>query len=485
MTQDDDRELKGWARSIDSLFAEVDAKEVVEDQFASPGEPEPTPEPQLEAEAPEPEPTLESPEPEAEAPEPEAEVESVEPEAEAPAPEAEVESVEPEAEAPEPEAEVESVEPEAEAPAPEAEVESVEPEAEAPAPEAEVESVEPEAEVEAAESAPEELEGEPPSSVELQLEEAISRYLMATADQRQSLTEPLRAAVEEARSANALDGLARAMNALLVQPVPDPDAEALAGELMDVVLQMRMAIRLGSVRDERERLALVDAYAKLGDPMATAIADALTETDDRLARKIYVGALVALGQSGMRVVEEMLEDSRWFVARNGVAVLGESGGETAIAHLTGTLAHEDMRVRRETVLSLAKIGGDDAAQLVVGMLDDSYADVRTAAARAVSVLKAERAFKPLLGILQIGDDDPVIEQVLRALGQLGDPAAVPLIEKRAVGSFFYKPSPGVRVAALSALGSIGTPHAMSVVEAAKDDKDPDVRVVVQQILAAR
>ena len=347
-------------------------------------------------------------------------------------------------------------EPEAEAPEPEPALESVEPEAEAPEPEPALESAEPEAVVEAAESAPEEPEGEPRSSVELQLEEATSRYLRATADQRQSLAEPLRAAVEEARSANALDGLVRAMNALLVQPVPDPDADALAGEFMNTVLQMRMAIRLGSVRDERERLALVDAYAKLGDPMATAIADALTETDDRLARKIYVGALVALGQSGMRVVEEMLEDSRWFVARNGVAVLGESGGETAIAHLTGTLAHEDMRVRRETVLSLAKIGGDDAAQVVVGMLDDSYADVRTAAARAVSVLKAERAFKPLLGILQIGDDDPVMEQVLRALGQLGDPAAVPLIEKRAVGSFFYKPSPGVRVAALSALGSGAT-----------------------------
>ena len=500
MTQDDDRELKGWARSIDSLFAELEEEDVVVDESASPGEPEPTPEPELEAEAPEPEPALESAEPDAEAPAPEPALESAEPEAEAPAPEPALESAEPEAEAPTPEPALESAEPEAEAPAPEPEVELPEPEVEteelATVPEIEPEAVseadevdqlsaEPEAVVEAADAAPEELEEEPRSPVELQLEEATSRYLMATSDQRQSLAEPLRAAVEEARSANALDGLASAMNALLVQPVPDPDAEALAGELMNAVLQMRMAIRLGSIRDERERLALVDAYAKLGDPMATAIADALTETDDRLARKIYVGALVALGQSGMRVVEEMLEDSRWFVVRNGVAVLGESGGETAVAHLTGTLAHEDMRVRRETVLSLAKIGGEDAAQLVVGMLNDSYADVRTAAARAVSVFKAERAFKPLLGILQIGDDDSVIEQVLRALGQLGDPAAVPLIEKRAVGSFFYKPSPGVRVAALSALGSIGTPHAMSVVEAAKGDKDPDVRVVVQQILAAR
>ena len=186
-----------------------------------------------------------------------------------------------------------------------------------------------------------ELEGEPRSPAELRLEEAVSRYLAATSDQRVELADPLRAAVDEARSANALDGLARAMNSLLAQPVPDAAAEALADDLMNVATQMRMAIHLGSVQDERERSDIVTAYAKLGDPMATVIADALTETDDRLARKTYMSALVGLGQSGMRVVETMIDDTRWFVVRNGLGVLGEIGGDTAIAHLTATLANED------------------------------------------------------------------------------------------------------------------------------------------------
>jgi len=418
VTQDDDRDLKGWARSIDSLFADVEDEEAVVAQPADLGEPEA--EVELEAE-PEPEPALE-------------------PEPEAPSDEAPVD------EQPDSTGDGASA------------------------------GAEPDAD---------EAEEEPRSPVELKLEEAVSRYLMATTHQRASLGDPLREAAEEARSANALDGLARAVNSLLVQPVPDPHAETLAGELMNTATQMRMAIRLGSVRDERERSELLHAYAKLGDPMAAAIADALTETDDRLARKTYVSALVALGQSGMRVVEVMLEDSRWFVVRNGVAVLGEVGGDTSIAHLTATLANGDARVRRETVLCLAKIGGEDAALLVIGMLNDSNADVRATAARGVSVLKVERAHKPLMDILEKGDEDAVVEQVMRALGQLGDPFAVPLIEKRAVGSFFSKPPVEVRVAALSALGAIGTPHAMSVVEGARDDKDPKIRAVVQQILAAK
>lgn len=137
------------------------------------------------------------------------------------------------------------------------------------------------------------------------------------------------------------------------------------------------------------------------------------------------------------------------------------------------------------MLSLAKIGGEDAALLVIGMLNDSDPDVRATVSRGVSVLKVARAHKPLMDILEKGDEDTVIEQVIRALGQLGDPFAVPLIEKRASGSFFSKLHVEMRVAALSALGAIGTPHAMSVAEGAKDDKDPKVRAAAQQILAAR
>lgn len=353
---------------------------------------------------------------------------------------------------------------------------------------------EPAAEPSAHESAEVEAEGDGEAELEAtgpvavagkHLMEAVSVYLLGASDQRPALAEAVSAAVEEARSLNALDGLAEALDKLLVHTVPDPEAEAFAREIMSPAVESRMAIRLGFVKDEARRKALIQAYSGLGDSMAEVISDALSATDDRSARSTYVSALVALGRSGMRVVERMVKDSRWFVVRNGVAVLGEVGGEEAVGLLTGTLANEDARVRRETVLSLARIGGKDASGLVVGMLDDAEPAVRAAAARAVSVLKVEDGHRQLMEIVEQGDEDAVIEQALRALGQLGDPAAVPVIEKHAVGSFFSKPPTEIRIAALSALGAIGTPHAMSVVEGAGSDKDADIRSAAQQILSAR
>jgi HEAT repeat protein len=246
-----------------------------------------------------------------------------------------------------------------------------------------------------------------------------------------------------------------------------------------------MVARLGRIQDEVERAPIIEAYTRLGGPIAESIADALTNTEDRTARKTYVAALGAFGSAGAQAVEKMLKDSRWFVVRNGVAVLGVAGAESAIEHLTGSLANEHAGVRRETVRSLAKIGGENAGLLASSMLGDSDPEVRAEAARAVSVLKAERGYKQLIEIVQKGDEEEVLEQVLRALGGLGDASAVPAIEKRLKGSLFSTPPTGVRIAALSALASIGTPHAVSLVEKAKSDKDPEVSSAAGQLLAGK
>jgi HEAT repeat protein len=178
----------------------------------------------------------------------------------------------------------------------------------------------------------------------------------------------------------------------------------------------------------------------------------------------------------------MLEDPRWFVVRNGVSIIGEMGSEEAVGQLTGSLANGDARVRKETVLALAKLGGQDAEQLLLGMLDDQDAGVRAMACRAAGVLGVEKSLRPLMTILDEDQDQDVQVECLQALGKLGDPGAVPLIEKRAVKGLFSRPSQEIRVAAYRALAGIGTPHAMSLLEKAATDSDPGVRTVVQALL---
>ena len=317
------------------------------------------------------------------------------------------------------------------------------------------------------------------------LREATSQYLEASMYEREEAQRALHSALEAARSAGALGEIASSVNRLLLQADGDVGVENLAGELMDEDLLARMVVSLGSIRDEEEREALIGAFVRLGDSVAEAIAGALTITEDRLARKTYVAALAGFGSVGAQAVERMLRDSSWFVVRNAVAVLGAVGGESGIEPLTATLANAHAGVRRETVRSLAKIGGENAGLLVSSMLGDSDSEVRTEAARAVSALKVERAYKQLIEIVKGGDEESVMEQVLQALGALGDPSAVPEIEKRVKRSLFQRPPKGVRLAGLKALASIGMPHAVSLVKKARADKDPEISSAAAQLLSGR
>ena len=129
--------------------------------------------------------------------------------------------------------------------------------------------------------------------------------------------------------------------------------------------------------------------------------------------------MVQMAEDARPIVEEMVADGRWFVVRNGVAVLSELGGEGSVELIMSTLAHKDARVRKEALLALAKVGGEDAGQLAYGMLEDPDADVRLAAATAAGALKVERALKPLLKMLDGETDSDVLVAVLEGTRAVG------------------------------------------------------------------
>ena len=337
---------------------------------------------------------------------------------------------------------------------------------------------------------PEEPDGEaePDTGVDADpdaLAAALDRFLATPKLERDGQSSEIRELVTALREANALDPLVSAVERLVLEAGDDEASLALAHLMVTAGVASRFAVRLGSERDEAQRAQLTQVCKAIGLEMAIGISDALSDTTDRFARRTLMEAMIAMGASGMVVIEQMIEDGRWFVVRNGLAILGEVGGDRAVELVTSSLAHADARVRKEALLALAKIGGEDAGMLVYGMLEDPDPDARLAAAMAAGALKVERALKPLLRLLEHEDDADVTIGVLRALGQLGDPGAVGLIEKSAVGSFFSRSPTDVRIVAYRALFSIGTPHARELVEQAAEDKDREVKDAVRDMLGER
>ena len=290
----------------------------------------------------------------------------------------------------------------------------------------------------------------------------------------------------ELRERLALDPLADAAERLAhaAGDPPDPTLVEMAVGIMNPAVASRIVQRIGHERDDFRKAEYATACQRLGEIMAKAFRGALTDTTDPEVRRTYQQMMVAMGGASRPIIEGMIDDENGLLVRSAVAMLGDIGGERAVELVVSALANPDARVRREALLSMAKLGDEESAPLVLASLEDPDPDVRLAAAAAAGELEVDRALRPLLAMLEAEDDPDRLRPLIRALGQLGDPGAVPAIEKHAVRTMFSRPPTEVRVEAYRALHQIGTPHARELVQQALSDKDVGLRAAVRRVVGS-
>ena len=234
--------------------------------------------------------------------------------------------------------------------------------------------------------------------------------------------------------------------------------------------------RLGKARSEEERVGLRSTLLHVGADTVSPLVRELVGATDVSARRAYRDALVALDHVGVPLLEDMIGDERWFVVRNMVGILGEIRSADAVEHFRRTIEHGDARVRRETVLALSKLGGEEAVPLLARGLNDKEAALRGAAALGLGLTKLPVAVGPLLNRLPHENDAEVEMEIVRALGRVGDPRAVPVLAERASGGGFFTRIPAaIRLEAVRALGEIGGEPARAVLQRLLRERNAEVR----------
>jgi HEAT repeat protein len=137
------------------------------------------------------------------------------------------------------------------------------------------------------------------------------------------------------------------------------------------------------------------------------------------ATRAKVSELLALGATGY---------DKGVDAKVDMAVEGLSGlGDKAVPPLSAALSDPDENVRLVAVQALAAIGTPAVAPPLIVALDDSNDDVRTEAVRALGKERVREAVQPLMRRVQTDPVGAVRYESLEALGEIGDPAARPLL----------------------------------------------------------
>jgi HEAT repeat protein len=239
---------------------------------------------------------------------------------------------------------------------------------------------------------------------------------------------------------------------------------------------------------EDTRQAVFGILAYFQDKVAPAIMERLVREEDAQVRKIFTEALVRQGAAAVPILVSYLADHRWYVVRNAVAIIGEIRDQGSTGPLHSLLGHKDVRVRRETIRALTRIGGIGAVEILLHTVAEGDQDLRRQALLSLGAMKHPAAVPTLLQL--VTEHDPWVREVdvkkgaIKALGEIGSADAIPALAHLLTRRKFWGRSrfDQLRAAAAAALGDIGGDSAIAALEAAGDDSSSVVaRAAVQAL----
>lgn len=138
---------------------------------------------------------------------------------------------------------------------------------------------------------------------------------------------------------------------------------------------------------------------------------------------------------------------------------------------------------RDTCVKCGASLTNDDGTYVEKLLKALQHPIPSTAVNAALVLGRRRegsAVEPLIMVLESRDEVGVMASAAEALGEIGDPKAVPALARLLVRSYLE-----VRLKAVQALAKIGSEESMKVIERALRDPNLVVRRAAQEALDAR
>ena len=172
-----------------------------------------------------------------------------------------------------------------------------------------------------------------------------------------------------------------------------------------------------------------------GQRVATELSHIVTYPNRQVRRNV-LRILGELGKASLEVFSRILMDDamferepdrhelpqeRWYVIRNSIYILGQLQDLSGVIPLRLRISDPDVRVRREIVSSLEKIGGEESCDLLVVMADDSDIEIAEAAIIAAGMVGGDD-MSPLVADVAKGRPALAIRTV-HALGQIGGVSA--------------------------------------------------------------
>jgi hypothetical protein len=157
----------------------------------------------------------------------------------------------------------------------------------------------------------------------------------------------------------------------------------------------------------------------------------LAAEENRGRRRMLIDALTACAKADPDPLLVHLEDTRWYLVRNIVLILGRSGHSEIAGRLLAVGRHEEPRVRREVLRALGALLEDGSTRLAIAALEDPDAGVRRQAMAQLRPLPNPEVDEALEHRLAAADDMKERLKIINELAARGTDRARDALRRRA------------------------------------------------------
>lgn len=252
-----------------------------------------------------------------------------------------------------------------------------------------------------------------------------------------------------------------------------------------VAQQFANPVRLTTLlHEDPVDLEAVDALLeRMGEGASTSLLDAVADSKSRATRRFLLDRLGAIGPSiGTPISERLKQEERWYVQRNLLIVLRESGADVSAIPLEKYTQHADARVRREA-MQLMMLNPLERDRALASALRDSDVAMLKVGLKAARDNMPESVV-PILAKRVIDPEFPpefrtsALQLLSRSTSILGLEALLRFVMggTTILGKQKLAPKSPEMLIALSGLARAwpNERRAMSLVALARDSKDPDI-----------
>jgi hypothetical protein len=193
------------------------------------------------------------------------------------------------------------------------------------------------------------------------------------------------------------------------------------------------AVRGFSTFERVDHPELTQLLISLGEGALPALLDELGRADSLVVRKRLLETVARHGERAVPYVLPLLDDSRWFVVRNAAFLLRKMGRSEASPLLKARMAAAQPKLLAEILKALVELQDPEWFTLLTWYLDSEDEARRKVALEVASRIHHPDVVRALYERLQVrvGNRlrEPFSLDLIRALGRLGDPAALPVLQE--------------------------------------------------------